>query len=501
MATTNDRRTKVLREVGVRDPLRPERKQSEDPAVAPSGEPILRFFTNQGDRNAIYAPSEVSPAYCQAFASETSLAASQGKPARALAMLFDLEMPQIPSVDQQYAIVESYVRHHPRVLWDGWSDTAIQYVRPEMSYSTIGGMPIVEYAMHYAFHASHLVIPSLAFLSSRTDYERLSLLAAGVGKTIAFLDAAIDTLKTPEQLSALAATSRGKVTSSLSGILGSRLVRSSNGIGWLMEATTQTAVPDMAVRKACEQLAADLTRLMDNQSVIRPGELLTRIFPVGKYANASQPALTLSCLYLAHRLGYPRGLNLAVARSICTFAKLNVAAGDKFDLDKAKSVYDEIDRRIGESHAALLHAKSKRYAAEIARILRERYAPTINAPWIVEGMRQAPSPVIALRELPPWLRETDELEAASTILKSIGAKHLREDEELVAAIARILCEATSRLEDADASGAKPKAMPTKVGKRSALDKGGLSSTEPTGTPTACPPTENCQCTGPATPSS
>jgi hypothetical protein len=335
-------------------------------------------------------------------------------------------------------------------------------------------MPVVEYAMHFAFHASHLAIPSLAFLSSRLDYERLSLLAAGVGKTIAFLDAGIDTLKHPDQLVALATVSRGGVTSSLSGILGSRLVRSSNGIGWRSDSSTQTFLPDMATRTACENLAADINRLKAADAVIRATDLLNKHFPTDKFATHHQPALAASSFYLAYRLGFPRGLNITVARALCVHARLNILAGDTFDLERAMAAYEEIDRRIGESHAALLHARSRRYAGEIARILRERYQPSIKAPWVLEGLKECPVATTRLRELPPWLRETDQFAAASEILKSIGARHLREDEELVAAIAKILCQAAETLDPTN-----PPSEP------SASGNGHSSSTEPTATDIAC----------------
>lgn len=474
--TSEAYRLRVLEEVKRRDPLDPQRVFTEDGAVTPSGEPILRYFASQGaSRRALSAPHQVTPEYCQGFAGDVAMRSTQGQPVRVLAMLFDLEMPQIPSVEQQYAIVRAYARHHPGMLWDGWKDTAVQYVRPEMSYPTICRMPVVDYAMHYAFHAAHLAIPSLAFLSSHNDYERLSLLAAGVGKTIAFLDAGIDTLRHPDQLAALAAVSRGAVTSSLSGILGSRLVRSSNGIGWRCDSATQTFLPDMATRTACENLAADFNRLKAANAVIRAPDLLNKHFPTDKFATHHQPALAASSFYLAYRLGFPRGLNITVARALCVYAKLNVLAGDSFDLERARTAYEEIDRRIGESHAALLHARSKRYASEIARILRERYQPTIKAPWVLEGLKECPVAATRLRELPSWLRESDQFAAASEILKSIGARHLREDEELVAAIAKILCQAAETLD--------PTGRPTEP-----CDSGSgpSSSTAPTVTVTAFP---------------
>jgi hypothetical protein len=95
----------------------------------------------------------------------------------------------------------------------------------------------------------------------------------------------------------------------------------------------------------------------------------------------------------------------------------------------------------------------------------------------------APSSPEKLREIPAFLVASDEFTTARSILAEIGNENLRDDDEMVAGIAEILCQAANTIGDVDSYA--PAVQPRKRRRRSATSTSASSSTAPTGTGPDC----------------
>jgi hypothetical protein len=463
------------------DPTQPVRALTDNPAVTPAGDVILRYFSSQATSSNLRLESlgtyKDLPRY-RDFATSAAIADAQKKPVRMLAVLFDVGLPQIPSIEQQFAIMHHYAASNPRILWEGWIDTAVQWLRPEITRQSIRDFPVIEYAMYNAEHASHVALSSLSFLAGRADYMRLSLLAATTGKTLAVVDAGVDTLRFPHQLPALAATFQGPTSQRLTSIIGAALTKCRRAIGWKTQPDSTTSKPDRQFREAAALLRKNLDAGNSEGNVAydeeRCRKMYARLFPFEREPTTQGSCqVLLSSFYLAERLAFPRTLNRVIARSLVQFGGLNVLAGEDFKQDVAESLFHQVDKSVAEAQLSLLHARSRRYAAEVSRIMRDKYVPPLPEPWVLQGLAECPAESVELRPLPDWLREADEYMSAREIIKDIRGVDAAEDDEVVVALARILCQSETILR---ARGEETVRPPAKRSKPSAVRNFGSSST-------------------------
>lgn len=128
---------------------------------------------------------------------------------------------------------------------------------------------------------------------------------------------------------------------------------------------------------------------------------------------------------------------------------------------------------------SLVYANSRRYKNEVVKIMRERYQPPVPASWIVAGLADVPAAPGDMRELPQWLIKQDEFARAGQILKEIGDTHLRDDDELVAGLASILCQASLTI--GDVGEFEPPIDKKRTRAKYASSSGASSSTAPSAT--------------------
>lgn len=473
---------KLVRNVDPREPRRLGHKPSNgENCLSPSGEPILRYYNAQAAAR-VRAPAAGSMGfpYYDTFAAALEVEKAQRRERRVVALLLDCSLPQLPTLEQQYAIVRRYVDAHPLLLWDGWADTAVQWLRPELATSTISNTQGLEYALYYAHHAAHVVIVSLTSLSVRHDYSRLPLLAAGCNKTLAVLDVGLDTHAHPRQLPALAATHMARVTSPLNAQLGAKLTRCKRALGWRPNPDGSSSRPDDAYRSAARLLAGAIESDRASAQAWTTNDatrVLQRYFPAESRIGGR--LLLISSIYLAHKLNWPERLNRTIAKSLVRFADLDVLSGQPFDVAKARQMYERLDRSLTEGHMSLVYANSRRYKNEVVKIMRERYQPPVPASWIVAGLADVPAAPGDMRELPQWLIKQDEFARAGQILKEIGDTHLRDDDELVAGLASILCQASLTI--GDVGEFEPPIDKKRTRAKYASSSGASSSTAPSAT--------------------
>lgn len=429
--------------------------------VLPTGGKVLRYFIDPPAKSSWYSTTtrDLRPSFFAMAANATQARVSGGGTDRVIAVLVDLDLPIIPTLRQQYAMVARYVASDWSLRWDGWMDVVVQYCQPLKPPRTISYSRAIEYVLYEARHARHIVIPSMSMTRSRDDFWRLPVLAASTGKTVAVLDQALDTRRHPQQLPALAAIATATYVDAYSvPQLGAKLTPPRGGIGWRKKMDRTDRGPhavDVTMRTACRDLVAycDATRLKhaENGEIWIPSEVLCqqlydRFFSADSYANSkrfgrSNPRARLGARYMAAKMDFPAGLLDTIACGIITHRHLNPFAGEAFDAAAAREAFDSIRTALDSYNTALVYSQSSRFSRQVDRMIKTRYQPDLSPPWVTDGLADAPVESTAQFALPTWLVEADDGRSAKRILKELGCQHLtEEDGGLTCAVTKILAQ-------------------------------------------------------------